>query len=268
MIKIQKDKQEVWPFILASLLLHVAIILLLFLFVRTPSYEEQTIEVVPIDLDKFGKIRIADIDKPKEEIKPKTPKFLGQYNSTTKDELVATGRVSKEPGKRGQNKKKEKIKPKPKKDMLYSMKQKKQQEKRKGKADYGYGTGATSSGDFFPDFKRGAHTYLNVLRYPGVDYFVRMKRAFRITFNPEPSLRSYFSFNRVSRGSVDVVIGVSVDNSGSLTELFVFRSSGISGYDSEALRTVRASAPFSSPPQKFLDDDGVLRMSWTFTVYL
>jgi TonB family protein len=67
---------------------------------------------------------------------------------------------------------------------------------------------------------------------------------------------------------VDVVLGVSVDRAGALAETFVFKSSGIPTYDEEALRTVRASAPFSSPPEKFLENDGVLRMSWTFTVYL
>jgi len=72
----------------------------------------------------------------------------------------------------------------------------------------------------------------------------------------------------VTRGSVDVVLGVSVNKGGELAELFVFRSSGIPAYDEEALRTVRASSPFASPPDKFLAKDGLLRMSWTFSVYL
>ena len=67
---------------------------------------------------------------------------------------------------------------------------------------------------------------------------------------------------------VDVVLGVSVDGTGNLRELFVFRSSSISSYDREAMRTVRSSSPFSTPPDKFMDDDGLLRMSWTFTVYM
>ncbi|MFH1829955.1 MAG: energy transducer TonB [Pseudomonadota bacterium] len=101
-----------------------------------------------------------------------------------------------------------------------------------------------------------------------MEYFVRLKRAFKIAFNPIPALRNHFSYNRVTRGSVDVVLGVSVNRLGDLSELFVFRSSGIDEYDREALRTVRSSAPFSTPPEKFIDDDGLLRMSWTFTVYL
>jgi TonB family protein len=61
---------------------------------------------------------------------------------------------------------------------------------------------------------------------------------------------------------------VSVDGKGELAELFILRSSGLPAYDDEALRTVRSSAPFSSPPEKFLKDNGVLRMSWTFVIYI
>ena len=73
---------------------------------------------------------------------------------------------------------------------------------------------------------------------------------------------------KVAQGSVEVVLAVCVGRSGNLSELFVMRSSGIGSYDHEAMRTVRASAPFAAPPDKFTADDGVLRMMWTFTVYL
>ncbi|MFA5812820.1 MAG: energy transducer TonB, partial [bacterium] len=145
---------------------------------------------------------------------------------------------------------------------LFASKQKPRPEKETSPGNGG------SLDDFYPDFRRGARTYLNVLRYPEVEYFVRLKRAFKMTFNPEPSLREHFSQNLITRGSIDVVLGVSVDKMGNLTELFVFRGSGVPTYDKEALRTVRASSPFAQPPSKFTDDDGMLRMSWTFSVYL
>ena len=89
-----------------------------------------------------------------------------------------------------------------------------------------------------------------------------------MTFNPAPVLRGHFLNNRVTQGSVEVALAVSVNKTGKLSELFILKSSGIYSYDQEAMRTVRASAPFASPPDKFLEDDGLLRMSWTFTVYL
>ena len=122
--------------------------------------------------------------------------------------------------------------------------------------------------DFFPDYKIGDHTYLNVLRFPNVQYFVRLKRIFKTTFNPVPVLRNYVMTNQVSRGTVEVVLGVEVDGGGRLARLFIINSSGLQGYDQEAVRTVRDSAPFAKVPDNLKDEDGILRMSWTFTVYL
>ena len=122
--------------------------------------------------------------------------------------------------------------------------------------------------DFYPDYKKGSRTYLNVLRHPDIQYFVLLKRVFKTTFDPIGALRAAFTNNQITRGSVETVLGVTLDAKGNLAELFVFKSSGISEYDQETLRTIRASAPFSTPPQKLLDAEGVIRMSWTFTVYL
>ncbi len=122
--------------------------------------------------------------------------------------------------------------------------------------------------DFYPDYKVGPHTYLNVLRFPNVQYFVRLKRIFKMTFNPIPILRNFAIARQVSRGHVEVVLGVVIDGGGRLARLFVIRGSGFREYDGEALRTVRDSSPFAKPPSNILGPDGQLRMSWTFTVYL
>ncbi len=124
--------------------------------------------------------------------------------------------------------------------------------------------------DYFPDFHRGGHTYVNVMRHPGVEYFVELKRALKIAWNPIPPLRANYALIR-DRGSVAVVIGVTVDASGNLVERFVLKSSGIGAYDQEALRAFSATFPFFAPPEKILSMDGevdrVLRMSWVFEVF-
>lgn len=122
--------------------------------------------------------------------------------------------------------------------------------------------------DFLPGVKLGDKTYLNTAAMPNVQYFVRLKRIFRLRFNPSSPLRSHFRHNRVAVGKVNVTMGVEVAPSGQLKRLFVIRSSGITGYDQEALRTVRQSAPFSAPPKNIRGDDGILRMTWHFTTYL
>jgi TonB family protein len=93
-----------------------------------------------------------------------------------------------------------------------------------------------------------------------------MKKVFRTTFNPVPSIRQ--SFLQIQKGQVEVVLGVTVDKSGKLADLMVLRSSGLTAYDQEALRTIRDSAPFAAPPPELLNAPGALRMAWTFTVYL
>lgn len=285
-MKVIEERPAIWPYVLVSLIIHALLFLLVPQLVPAlPALAEKSIEVVPIVEEGPARqpMRIADIAEPKEQVRPKQAKFLGMYDSTVTQESVAT--VNR-PGTSGEAKQK---RPAPQKktppeptlknlmkgsgDRLLAFDRKLFEAKPPRvqsaieKHPVSIGDGG-SRNDFFPDFRRGAKTYLNVLRYPEVEYFVRMKRAFRMTFNPEPPLREYFSMNQVARGSIDVVLGVSVDRMGNLAELFVFRGSGIPSYDGEALRTVRASSPFAAPPSKFTDDDGMLRMSWTFTVYL
>lgn len=122
--------------------------------------------------------------------------------------------------------------------------------------------------DFMPNVQIGDKTYLNTQAMPNVQYFTRLKRIFRMRFNPANPLVSYFRYNRVVVGKVNVTMAVEVSASGELKKLFVMRSSGIPGYDEEALRTIRQSAPFSAPPRAILGKDGMLRMTWHFTTYL
>ncbi len=255
----EDGRSSLMPYILFSIFLHLLIFIVSPWMLQSFSddIEEELVEVIP--LQEMGEeYRIADIAEPLNQQKPNKTNLLGRYNSTVKKETVSS-RKSKQ-AKR-QIKKQDSQK-------KYSFDKKAFSSKLEKEIGIGKGNNSGGINDYFPDYQRGQHTYLNVLRYPDVEYFVRLKRAFRITFNPNPALRQHFRSNQVARGSVEVVLAVSVDSKGELAELFILRSSGIKTYDQEGLRTVRASSPFAKPPQKFLDDDGALRMSWTFTVYL
>lgn len=287
------DKPPIVPYIIASLAVHLLIVTLFPYHIESPSWKEKVVEVIPI-VEKGNKpYEIADIAKPAIEKKPKSARFLGMYDSSADQETVAITRKqgSKEAGKQGREEVK-KQEARSQKSEARSQKPEAGSKEEKltiGKTkslynvdkklfamktpDLGGSKGIQIGGsaaleDYYPDYKLGTRTYLNVLRYPEIEYFVRMKRQFKMTFNPVPSLRGYFANNRVTRGSVEVVLAVSVNRDGNLSELFVLNGSGISTYDQEAMRTIRASAPFATPPDKFLEDDGLLRMSWTFTVYL
>lgn len=121
--------------------------------------------------------------------------------------------------------------------------------------------------DYYPDYKIGGKTYLNVMKLQDVSYFVRMKRILKMRWNPVPPVERYMMSNRITMGKIECVMALGLDASGNINELFVIRSSGVPGYDQEAMQTIRDSSPFSSPPDQYLKD-GQLRMSWTFTVYL
>lgn len=235
----------------------------------------ETAKQKPIEVTLLPKgIQIADIAPPKEEKIPEKARFVGEYDSAVKEETVAPtrrtggGSRKKERPPTLEKTLKEKLAPKKGASLAMKAPEKKAEppaeKKLPGGGEDFFNGGASE--DFFPDYKFGDHTYLNVLKYPKIGYFVRLKKAFRTTFNPVPALRG--SLTRVSHGQIDVVLAVTVDRMGKLAGLQVIRSSGISSYDQEAVRTVRDSAPFATPPSDLLDGESLLRMAWTFTVYL
>ena len=243
-------------FLVLSLLLH----LLFLLGIRWPMVPVRDSNDLEVLLLKQGLPKeIADIMEPPVQEKPKEPNFLGIYDSRTEEETVA-------PGAKQSHAKKavEPVEPGPELNGPKLSDQKEAKEGEDSSSDESYLQAYPE--DFFPDYKIGAHTYLNVLRFPKIGYFVRLKKIFRTTFDPSSALRQQ-SF-QVARGQVEVVLGVTIGRSGSLDDLFVISSSGLPLYDAEGVRTVQASAPFAAPPKELLDAGGRLRMSWTFIVYL
>lgn len=123
--------------------------------------------------------------------------------------------------------------------------------------------------DYFPNFRRGAYTYVNTLRHPHVGYFVEIKRALKIAWAPRHPILAHRSSDIVRRGVVGCVVGATVDPQGNLVEVFILKGSGLPVYDEEALRTFRVSAPFFAPPPELLrqlGQQGMLRMSWAMIV--
>ncbi|MBI2342870.1 MAG: TonB family protein [Deltaproteobacteria bacterium] len=125
--------------------------------------------------------------------------------------------------------------------------------------------------DYFPDYRHGGHTYINVLRHPGVDYFVEIKQSVSVAWNPRPALEGHFQ-TLAAHGGIRTVLGVAIAEDGALHEAFVLKSSGVQSYDREALRAFRSTFPFFRPPKSLLSLDGehdqLLRMSVSFHVVL
>lgn len=257
-------------FLVVSLALH-----LLFLWLlqwRLAKPEEKKDEAVELTLlNPELPHQIADIEEPPVQEKPKQPNFLGIYDSRVEEETVAV--TPPQPAQKGGGEKgAEKTQEKSKKSEESGPKlaQRPPEEVKEAETTNGAEEGESWSQaypeDYFPDYKVGPHTYLNVLRFPKIGYFVRLKKVFRTTFDPVPALRQ--QAYQISKGQVEVVLGVTVAPDGRLDHLVLISSSGLPLYDEEALRTIRDSAPFAAPPKELLDGSGKLRMSWTFTVYL
>lgn len=235
------------PYLVLSLLFHLLVFFLTPIRTFAPSKEP----VVWLDFKK-GKYEVVDILPPLKEERPEEAEFLGMYDSLVSKETVTT--ENREQRTETVNRNRNGKQRTENREALSFL------EKSQGQEIF--------LEDYLPDFHRGPHTYLNVLKFPDIQYFVMLKRVFKMTYNPIPSLREAYLQNRITHGRVEVLLGVSLDTKGQLAELFIFRESGIQEFDQEAMRTIRASAPFMIPPSKLLDDEGLLRMTWTFTVYL
>lgn len=255
-------------FLLASVLLHLCLILLFTQWPHSQSKMAAQEKEIEVDLVKPDfPHRIADILEPPIQKVPKNPKFLGIYDSQVDEETVASSPArpqtarQKEAAAQKPTPKSEPTEPGPK--LAKQPPEPSESKKINPLEDSGI---ESYPEDFYPDYKVANHTYLNVLRFPKVGYFVRLKKIFKTTFDPVPVLRQ--QINQITRGQVEVVLGVTVGSNGALDNLMVIHPSGLPAYDAEALRTIHDSSPFAAPPKELLDANGKLRMSWTFTVYL
>lgn len=270
----EQRERNLLPSFLLSFLAHVLVVLLFIVstkfFGQTFSQEEQVVEIIPLS-EESESYKLADIAPPQNQSRPKSARFAGAYDSTVERETVRkknTQRDSRETGQQKQKKSQKSAGSKQKdlydfdKSLFY--KQKIAQARNEGVQSVDIGGGGSE--DYFPDYTHADHTYLNVHRFLHLDYFVRLKRAFRLTFSPERAVIPHLA--QINRGQLSTVVGMSVDGKGELSELFVLRSSGLADYDREVLRTIKVSSPFPAPPTELLKKENMLRMSWTFTLYL
>ncbi len=254
-----------WAYVFMSIGLHILIFCVFHMFPNLENHDlEKVITVFPVDLNN-QRLRIADIDSPDNSKKPVNPQYIGEMNSTVTQETVSTSRSESHRTKLHKKKQSHRSNMKRKLSIadLYNI----DERLFSNQDNHSAAHSQSADNDFFPDIKRGIKTALNVMHYPNADYFVRIKRIFRRTFSPRQSLIYHFSKNERYSNKIVSKLIITVDAKGNLNELFVEKSSGIPGFDSETLRTVRSSAPFAKPPKKFLTDDGLLRMNWSFTVY-
>lgn len=249
------EKRRIEKAIVFSGLLH----LLLISFLTIPLSDSKK-EVSELEVILQGR-EIVDISPPDREEKPKEAHFLGLYDSRTDREKVALServppsrrRVVEGPDGRELSKGE---------GMRYAMKS----------PPEGVTPQSVLPEEYFPDIEVGEKTYLNVLRFPKISYFVRLKKIFNLTWDPEAVLDRYFFAGGIERKVITTTLTFEIDREGNLRQLRLHQSSGLPLYDQEALRVVEASAPFAAPPEHLLDDDGAddgaLSLTYIFRTHI
>lgn len=118
-------------------------------------------------------------------------------------------------------------------------------------------------------FKIRENTYVNVLHSPDNKYYVELKKKFKTQWNPSRALKhEKRKLANRSSNKISTVVGLGINSKGELIESFIIKSSDIPGFDAEVVRAVREASPFTRLPQKLRGKDNILRIAWTFIVYL
>lgn len=250
--------------VLVSLLIHLVAGSML-------SFPSQPSALLPRELEVFLKGKeVADISQPLQEERPTKARFVGLYDSKVEEEQVGVGeRIP--PSRR-------RLVTGPEGRALSNQGEGMERTGRtlegrtlEGPEERGESLASIMPEDFFPDIKIGDKTYLNMQRYPKIQYFVELKQRISLTWDPVAAVRRSNTLFGISRMSIAAILFVEIDREGELRSLYVYKSSGFPWYDEEALRAIRDSAPFSAPPLPVLEMDGheddVLTLQIPFTLY-
>ncbi|MCB0308953.1 MAG: energy transducer TonB [Bdellovibrionales bacterium] len=110
---------------------------------------------------------------------------------------------------------------------------------------------SVSPKNYLPDVEFGAETQVSTREFKYASFFIRMKRQIESQWNP----RSIASTQRLGRRNYITSLNIILDKNGNLEFAEVASSSGNFSLDQEALRSVKASAPFLNPPKGMIDSD-------------
>ncbi|WP_242344831.1 energy transducer TonB family protein [Anaeromyxobacter terrae] len=102
-------------------------------------------------------------------------------------------------------------------------------------------------------------TFFNQLRREiGADWYPRVRAAVR---ERDPEFKHFFYKERT------VVVGVTLDRAGHVTDLSVLQSSNVDFFDRVAMASVRQAQPFPNPPGGLFGSEPTTRVPFVFTLY-
>jgi TonB family protein len=130
--------------------------------------------------------------------------------------------------------------------------------------------GRRGSLDSLEDVEEGNENLLNTKRTKFASFFNRVRNAVAQHWHPEvvhaardPYGKIYGSKTRTTR------LRISLNQDGSVHRIWVDRPSGVDYLDEEAIRAVRAAAPFTNPPRQLMDpESGMVDFQFNFILMI
>jgi TonB family protein len=130
--------------------------------------------------------------------------------------------------------------------------------------------GRRGSLDYLEDVEAGAENLLNTKRTKFASFFNRVRNGVSQHWHPEvihaardPHGKIYGTKTRTTR------LRISLNRDGSVHRIWVDRPSGVDYLDEEAIRAVRAAAPFTNPPRQLMDGEtGLIDFSFNFILMI
>ena len=121
--------------------------------------------------------------------------------------------------------------------------------------------------DDLADMDQGRGTFLNTRAFKHAWFFNRLKEEIYEHWDVVGVYRRYDPYGRVYgvRDRV-TVLRIELKTDGSLRDVYVLKNSGASFLDDVAVQAVRQAQPFPNPPGGLADDDGVIRITYRFTL--
>lgn len=125
--------------------------------------------------------------------------------------------------------------------------------------------GQGGSFDYLRDVSEGDRTLLNRKTTRYWAFFNRVKSQIGENWRPGTEYRKRDPHGKVY-GVKDrySVVSITLNPDGSVRQLYLQRDSGLEFMDDEAVRAIRAAAPFHNPPEGLKDEDGLVHFRFGF----
>jgi TonB family protein len=199
--------------------------------------------------------------------KPKDAKFESSRNLRTEDEMSPSRAPTDLPNRGGAARQipKARAQPKSKTDQrLFTLNQKDlvaELENQETLTPEGQGIDSTG---FYERLKRGEMLKINAGESDYAQFIKRMKEKLIQHWSPQKVVSTeMYQYNEVR-----VDVAVILNPAGEIIELRVLNGSLFPRYDQESLRALREAGPFPNPHKSLIQDDGLVYMPWTFTLYM